>query len=47
MGLLAAVALLMVVGVSLAAWRVVRSLDPPYRGVHERRGRHREREWRP
>lgn len=31
----------------LAAWRMVVRWDPDprYRGVHERRGRHRHRDW--
>lgn len=30
---------------SLAAWFMLRRMDPPYRGVHEPRGRHRARDW--
>lgn len=39
------VALILVVGAFLAAWTAWRAVDPPYRGVHERRGRHRQRDW--
>jgi hypothetical protein len=38
-------ALVVVLVFSLAAARMVRRWDPPYQGVHERRGRHRARDW--
>lgn len=42
-------AILLAVGVLgvflLAARRMVHRWDPPYQGVHERRGRHRHRDW--
>lgn len=37
--------LVVVLVFSLAAVRMVRRWDPPYVGVHERRGRHRQRDW--
>lgn len=38
--------LVVVLVLSLAAWRMVERWDPPYRGTHEPRGRHRSRDWK-
>lgn len=49
MGLLVAVGTLAGLGLlwaSWAGWRAGSRVDPPYRGIHEPRGRHRAREWR-
>ena len=38
-------AVLVVAVLSLAVWDAWRRLDPPYQGLHERRGRHRRPAW--